>query len=304
MSSSATHWRLDGLSASARATAEIASLGAGLSLSVWLTRLIADTCTREAAQAGAVADDADDDETEADDTAEAELAPPADADEPEPGPVAPAATSEAPQVSDQAPAAGALMLPVASMAPANLGTRRSDETPDALLADIAQRGVRQPLLVRSVPNAPERYDIICGHRRWRAAQRAGIARVPAKLTTEDDAHAILASLNENLALGDLSAIDEAHAYLRLLTRCAVDAGMISRATDRDRQHIIRTVRLLGLSPRLQQLIATGALSADHADLLLDAANPEALADVITGEHLSPEAARERLDAAPGAEIGP
>jgi len=287
MTPPAANWRLDNLSASARATAEIASLGAGMSLSAWLTRLIEDTCAREAAEA------------EPDNAAPAKdvslVAPPAILK------IEPPATAE-PLLSGDAVGAGAQMLAVGAMAPAGLGTRRTEETPEPLIADIVKRGVRQPLLIRRLAADTERYEIVCGHRRWRAAQRAGLARVPAALFAEDDAQAILASLKENLALGDFSPIDEAHAYLRLLTRCSCDAGTIARALGRDRRHIVRTMRFLGLPQRLQELVGAGTLTADHADLLLDAANPESLAEMIMGERLSPEAARERAEAAPGIEL--
>lgn len=288
MTPSAANWRLDNLSASARATAEIASLGAGMSLSAWLTRLIEDTCAREAAEAVPV------DGTPA---KGASLIAPATV----PLVIEPAKAPE-PVLSSEAVSAGAEMLAVAAMAPAGLGTRRKEETPEPLIADIVKRGVRQPLLVRRLAANPERYEIVCGHRRWRAAQRAKLARVPAALFAEDDAQAILASLKENLALGDLSPIDEAHAYLRLLTRCACDAGTIARALGRDRRHIVRAMRFLGLPTRLQELVGAGTLSAEHADLLLDAANPDSLAEMIMGERLTPDAARERAEAAPGIEL--
>jgi len=288
MTSSAAKWRLDTLSASARATAEIASLGAGMSLSGWLTRLITETCAREAAEAEAI-DNAPSAEEGGADAAETQI------------PQQPAAALES-LLSSEALSAGAQMMAVAAMAPADLGTRRGEDVPDALFTDIAKRGVRQPLLVRSLADAPERFAIVSGHRRWRAAQRAGLARVPAVIFADDDAHAILASLSENLALGDLSPIEEAHAYLRLLTRCSSDAGTIARAIGRDRRHIVRTMRLLGLSSRLQELVGNRTLSGEHAELLLDAANPGALADMILGEHLSPEAARQRAESAPSLEL--
>jgi ParB family chromosome partitioning protein len=288
MTPPAANWRLDNLSASARATAEIASLGAGMSLSAWLTRLIEDTCAREAAEAEPV------NGSPANGVSHVAAAP------------APLAIERAeapePVLSGEAVSTEAQMLAVAAMAPAGLGTRRKEETPEPLIADIVKRGVRQPLLVRRLAADPERYEIVCGHRRWRAAQRAGLARVPATLFAEDDAQAILASLKENLALGDLSPIDEAHAYLRLLTRCSCDAGTIARALGHDRRHIVRAMRFLGLPMRLQELVGAGTLSAEHADLLLDAANPDSLAEMIMGERLSPEAARERAEAAPGIEL--
>jgi ParB family transcriptional regulator, chromosome partitioning protein len=285
MTSSVAQWRLDTLSASARATAEIASLGAGLSLSAWLARLIAETCADEGvAPASEV---------------EEQRAPlvlariPGVATESEPAPVLPA--------NEVAMPPGAVMIPVAAMAPTGLGTRTAEDEPSALCDDIAARGVRQPLLVRRAGGAPERYEIICGHRRWRAARRAGVARIPAIVEKLDDMRAVLASLAENLRAGDLSPIDEAHAYLRLLTHCTADVATISEATGRERQRIIRTVRLLGLPPQLRELIAGGALSAEHADLLLDANDPQALAEAILGEHLNPQSARERIAADADAE---
>jgi ParB family chromosome partitioning protein len=197
---------------------------------------------------------------------------------------------------------GATMLPVAAMVVANLGTRRGDDMPDALLADIATRGVRQPVTVRRSASNPEHYEIICGHRRWRAAQRVGLAQIPAIVVTQDDATAILASLAENLQLGNLSVVDEAQAYLRLLTQCAADVSAVTAATGRDRKHIVQSMRLLGLPPLVRHLIGSGMLSRAHAFVLLDAPQPEALADAILTEHLSVEAARQRIAA--GAEGKP
>jgi len=292
MTASVAQWRLDTLSASARATAEIASLGAGLSLSAWLGRLIAETCALEGVSGA----------EKADDDAPADTNIVALGDDAEPG--TNTETPATPAVAEEAGRGAAVMVPIAAMAPAGLGTRRGEDTPDALCADIIKRGVRQPLLLRRAADASDRYEIVCGHRRWRIAQRTGLARVPATIEKLDDMHAILASLAENLETGDLSAIDEAHAYLHLLTRCTADVAAISEATGRDRQHVIRTVRLLGLPARLRQLIADGSLSAEHADLLLDASNPEALAEAILGEHLSPQSARERLAAGASSETRP
>jgi len=193
------------------------------------------------------------------------------------------------------------MLPVAAMVVANLGTRRGDDMPETLVADIATRGVRQPVTVRRSASNPEQYEIICGHRRWRAAQRVGLAQIPAIVVTQDDATAILASLAENLQL-NLSVVDEAQAYLRLLTQCAIDVSAVTAATGRDRKHIVQSMRLLGLPPLVRHLIGSGMLSREHAFVLLDAPQPEALADAILAEHLSVEAARQRIAA--GAEGKP
>jgi ParB family transcriptional regulator, chromosome partitioning protein len=192
--------------------------------------------------------------------------------------------------------AGATMLPIASMVVANLDTRRGDDMPETLLADIATRGVRQPVTVRRSASNPEQYEIICGHRRWRAAQRVGLAQIPAIVVTQDDATAILASLTENLQQGNLSVLDEAQAYLRLLTQHAVDVSAVTAAIGRDRKHIVQSMRLLGLPPLVRHLVGSGMLSREHAYVLLDAPQPEALADAILAEHLSVEAARQRIAA--------
>jgi ParB family transcriptional regulator, chromosome partitioning protein len=290
MTSSTADWRLERLSKGAREAAEIASLGAGLSLSVWLARLIEETCAGEGIARPSAVPTGFDFAPEKPRT-QAAMAP-----VPE---VAEAPTSAPPPL--QAASVDTTMLPVAALDPANLGTRQGDETPESLVADLAKRGVRQPLLVRRAVGTAGRFEIICGHRRWRAAQRIGLARVPVTLCSYDDGQAILASLAENTPLGDLSPIEEAQAYLNLLTRCAVDAAAIAQACGRDRQHIVRAVRLLGLPPLVRQLVSGGQLTSDHAYLLLDSPDPAALAAMILGEKLSVEATRQRLSMTAGRE---
>ncbi len=290
MTSSTAEWRFERLSKSAREAAEIASLGAGLSLSAWLARLIEETCASEGVARPSAAPTGLDFAPEKTRTQAATL--------PAPPPADAATLAPPPQAAN----VGATMLPVAALTPANLGTRQGEDTPDALVADLGKRGVRQPLLVRRAAGTADRFEIICGHRRWRAAQRIGLARVPAMLCSYDDGQAILASLAENTPLGDLSPIEEAQAYLNLLTRCGVDASAIAQACGRDRQHIVRAVRLLGLPPLVRQLIGGGQLTSEHAYLLLDSPDPAALATTILGEKLSVEAARQRVSATASREV--
>lgn len=321
MTAAAAQWQLDRLSTSARDAAESAALGAGISLSAWLTELIDKTCSIEGIAA----------EGEPlkiiEFTREARLpspyleptpvpAPtlsvvPIGAYRPQPQPPAPlhvpsgqpltepepsAAPADAASVTPDPLATDVTMLTVAAMVAANLGTRRGGGIPDALLADIATHGVRQPLTVRRTASTPEHYEIVCGHRRWRAAQRVGLEQIPAKVVTQDDATAVLASLTENLQLHDFSAIDEAQAYLRLLTQYAIEISAVTAAIGRDCKHIVQSMRLLGLAPLIRHLIGSGTLSREHALVLLDAPQPEALADAILTEHLSVEAARQRIAA--------
>jgi ParB family chromosome partitioning protein len=102
-----------------------------------------------------------------------------------------------------------------------------------------------------------------------------------------------------LQQGNLSVLDEAQAYLRLLTQYAVDVAAVTAASGRDRNHIVQSMRLLGLPPLVRHLIGSGMLSREHAVVLLDAPQPEALADAILAEHLSVEAARQRAAAGAG-----
>lgn len=292
MTATAAPWQLDRLSTSARDAAETVSHEAGLSLSSWLTRLIGETAAAEGIRAPDEAPNILEFTREIRDRAPAATPAPrtASAAAPIPLPLPPAP-----------PPSGATMLPIALVVAADLGTRRGEDVPEPLLTDIATRGVRQPITVRRSASHPERYEVICGHRRWRAAQRIGLAHIPAIIVTQDNAAALLASLSENLQRGDLSALDEAQAYLRLLTRCTVDVAALSTAAGRDRQHIVRSMRLLGLPPLVRHLVASGMLLPDHAYLLLDAPDPAALAETILAERLSVEATRARLGGAAGAE---
>jgi ParB family chromosome partitioning protein len=289
MTAPAAQWQLDRLSADAREAAETAALEVGVSLSSWLTKSIDEACAAEGVTPPAAPPKILEftrgirDRIPA--TPRLQAAPPV-------------ATAPAPEPMP----AGATLLPVTAMVAANLGTRRGDDVPDALPGDIAAHGLHRPVTVRRSASNPEQYEIICGHRRWRAAQRIDLAQIPAIVVTQDDDAAILASLAENLALDNLSAIDEAQAYLRLLTQFAVDVSAVTAAIGRDRQHIVQSMRLLGLPPLVRHLITAGMLSREHADVLLDASQPEALADAILADHLSVEAARQRITA--GAEGKP
>lgn len=189
------------------------------------------------------------------------------------------------------------ILPAAALEPGGCGTRGSDDqVPPDLITAIATDGLRQPLLVRRRRDSDGRYEIIAGARRWRAAQRIGLMQVPAIIADLDDAQSVLASLKENLHRGDLPPLDEARAYLRLLTQFSLSAVDVTKAINRDRQHVVRWMRLLGLPQRVREHIDAGKISTDHALLLLGAANAEQLGDMIVNEGLSQEETRRRLNA--------
>ena len=140
-----------------------------------------------------------------------------------------------------------------------------EETLAELAASIAQLGVLQPVLVRRVG---EKYQLIAGERRWRAARRAGLATVPAVLRTTDDVRAVEQALVENLHREDLTPLEEAAAYQQLIEDFELTHEDVAQRVGKSRSSITNTLRLLGLPPAVQHLLADGKLSAGHARALL------------------------------------
>jgi ParB family chromosome partitioning protein len=140
-----------------------------------------------------------------------------------------------------------------------------EETLGELAASIAQLGVIQPILVRVVDG---RYQLIAGERRWRAAQRAGLPTIPAVVRTSDDVSAVEQALVENLHRQDLTPLEEAAAYQQLLEDFSLTHDEVAKRVGKSRSAITNTLRLLGLPPAVQHLLADGKLSAGHARALL------------------------------------
>ncbi|GEM_PF-3501101 len=303
-------WRFDHLPPEVRDAANRAARDAGLALHAWIGRLITETAAAEGAALAATPRVA---------------APPA---APQPGAVVqplpirpptalrtmaaasspPAAVPFAsPRVEPQpsttplaaAPVDATTVMISPSLLDAGTVGTRSDETdaPEALVAAIAREGLRQPILARR--KADGRLEIVAGRRRWRAARRLGLPQIAAVVTNLGDAEAILASLTENLGERTLSPLDEARAYLRLLTEFALDPRDVCGAVGRDMTHIVRTLRLLGLPPRLRGLIATGRLSSAQAYTLLDTPDPERAADQTLAEEAGIDETLRRIAAVPG-----
>ena len=147
------------------------------------------------------------------------------------------------------------------------------------LADsIREHGVLQPILVRPKPGANgQRYEIIGGERRWRAAQLVPLHEVPVVVRDLGDREAMAAALVENLQRQDLNALEEAEGYRRLIDEFDLTQDALGQAVGKSRSHVANTMRLLALPERVRELLRDGALSAGHARALLTAPNPEALA---------------------------
>ncbi len=166
---------------------------------------------------------------------------------------------------------------------------RSDFDPvelESLAESIRVQGVLQPILVRPHPETSERYQIVAGERRFRAAMQAGLNEIPAIQRAMDDSDAAIVALVENLQRQDLNAIEEAEGYQRLLTDFGLTHEALGYAVSKSRSHIGNAVRLLRLPEPVLRDVRSGALSSGHARALINAPNPEALAEQINKRGMS------------------
>ena len=155
------------------------------------------------------------------------------------------------------------------------------------LADsIRENGIIQPIIVRHHPSLEGEYEIIAGERRWRAAQLAQLHEIPAMVRDVSDVKGLEIALLENIQRADLTAIEEAQAYRRLMDEFSYTQANLAQALGKSRSHIANSLRLLGLPEEVKSLIEEGALTAGHARALIGAPDPLALARKIVAEGLS------------------
>lgn len=140
-----------------------------------------------------------------------------------------------------------------------------EENLASLAASVRELGVLQPILVRPVG---ERYELIAGERRWRAARRAGLARVPAVVRTVDDHTSLEQAVVENLHRQDLNPLEEAGAYQQLIEDFGLTQEDVARRVGRSRSAVANILRLFQLPPSVQRMVRDGQLSAGHARALL------------------------------------
>lgn len=166
---------------------------------------------------------------------------------------------------------------------------RTSVAPEALseLVDsIRARGILQPLLARRHPEAGNRYQIIAGERRWRAAQAAGLHDVPVLVRELGDGDAMAAALVENLQRQDLNAIEEAEGYRRLVEEFGLTQEQLGTAVGKSRSHIANILRLLNLPASVRAEVQSGKLSAGHARALLSHADPVKAAQMVIEKGLN------------------
>ena len=145
-------------------------------------------------------------------------------------------------------------------------TRMDQEALRELAASIKAQGVMQPILVR--PVAADRYEIIAGERRWRAARIAGLASVPVIVRDVPDRQALAVSLIENIQREDLNPLEEATGIQRLVNEFGMTHAAAAEVLGRSRSAVTNLLRLLDLAPPVRDLLAEGRLDMGHARALL------------------------------------
>lgn len=183
-------------------------------------------------------------------------------------------------------------------------TQFDDEALAELEHSIREFGLLQPIVVREV--AADRYELVMGERRWRAARLAGLVRVPAIVRNTTDDAMLRDALLENIHRVQLNPLDEAAAYEQLLVEFGVTHTELADRLGRSRPVVTNTIRLLRLPIAVQRRVGAGVLSAGHARALLgldDAGHQEELATRIVAEGMSVRATEEAVvlmrGAAPG-----
>ena len=162
--------------------------------------------------------------------------------------------------------------------------RHFDEAALSELADsISKRGVIQPIIVRPHGGG---FQIVAGERRWRAAQRAQLHRIPAIIRDFDEAETLEIALVENIQREDLNPIEEAEAYSKLIAQFHHSQEALGRLVGKSRSHIANLIRLLDLPASVQQQVVEQKLSMGHARALIGAPDCEALARTVEARGLS------------------
>lgn len=151
---------------------------------------------------------------------------------------------------------------------------RQDFDPQSLAelaSSIKETGILQPLVV--VPEG-NHYKIVVGERRWRAAQKIGLTKIPAIVRHLSEKEQIEASLVENLQRKDLNPIEIAHAYQKLIQELQYTQEQVAEKVSKDRASIANIIRLLKLPPDVQKMVAEGKISMGHARALITLENPD------------------------------
>ncbi|MCR4917917.1 MAG: ParB/RepB/Spo0J family partition protein [Alphaproteobacteria bacterium] len=155
-----------------------------------------------------------------------------------------------------------------------------------LAASIREKGVLQPILLRSVSGRPYLYEIVAGERRYRASKMAGLSEIPALVKNLADDNAMEIALIENVQRENLNPMEEAAAYVNLMTKCKYTMEDVSRLIGKSESYIRNFLRLNSLPDSVKKMVEQGELSASHARAIAVAENPEVLARQIVENKMS------------------
>lgn len=153
-----------------------------------------------------------------------------------------------------------------------------------LASSIRQHGIVQPIVVRTT--ADNRYEIIAGERRWRAAQLAGLTDIPVIVRDVDDRTALEIAIVENVQRSDLNPLEEAMGYELLIADHGYTQNDLGEIIGKSRSHVANSLRLLKLPEPVRDMLASGTLSAGHARALIPTSDPIALAKTVVAKGMS------------------
>jgi ParB family chromosome partitioning protein len=180
------------------------------------------------------------------------------------------------------------LVPVEYLNPGKYQPRRIIDLDhiEELASSIRDKGLLQPIIVRKHPVKISEYEIIAGERRWRAAQRAELHEVPVIIKKFTDLEALEVGLIENLQRQDLSPLEEAEGYQRLMEEFGHTQEVMANSIGKSRSHVANMVRLIALPGEIKTMLDDGRLSAGHARALLMAEDPIILAENIVTRGLN------------------
>ena len=160
------------------------------------------------------------------------------------------------------------------------------ESLEELTNSIKERGIIQPIIVRKSENIIDKFEIIAGERRWQAAQKAGLHKVPAVVIEADNLKSLEFAIVENVQRKDLNPIEEAEGYKRLIDEFNYDQEKVAKFIGKSRAHVSNSLRLLNLPQKIIEHISNEKISQGHAKILVGVENAELLAEKIISKKLS------------------
>jgi ParB family chromosome partitioning protein len=184
--------------------------------------------------------------------------------------------------------AGINKLSISSLLSSKYQPRKTfnEQDLEELTHSIKERGIIQPIIVRSSKDNKSKYEIIAGERRWLAAQKAGLHEVPVVITEVDDLKSLEFAIVENVQRSDLNAIEEAQGYQRLIDDFLYDQEKVAKFIGKSRSHITNCLRLLTLPQDILNFIIKKKLTPGHAKILVGLSNASFVAKKIIEKKLS------------------